>query len=104
MEEAIIIILFLAFLVADCLYCKYYHRYHMCKDDSEKLKDAVEHALREILYWREFTVTHPRHGVYFVNVRLYRIGEVPLKRFASEDDDYARMCAYEMHEKLNETI
>lgn len=105
MEKAIIIILFVAFILADYLYGKYYYRWRRCKDDCEKLKDIVEHARRKPHYFdREFTVTHPRHGVYFVNVRLYGIGEVSLKKFESEDNDYARLCAYEMYDKLNETI
>lgn len=106
MMITIIIILF-ALLIGAFLWGAYYYDWHRAyKFDVEMSKARVKRiralvGREDILY--VYSVRE-RHGAFYVVMFDFETGCIPIKRFYDEDASYARRCAEELCDKLNEKI
>lgn len=104
--EATIIILTALLVVASLWGGRYYKWYRDNKFDlgmsQARLTRINALVNREDI--RYVYSVKPHNEAYYVVMFDWETGNIPIKRFCDEDKSYARRCAEELCDKLNEKI
>lgn len=102
--KTLVIILTISFVVTLCWgmsYRKWYrkHKYTAIKAQARLVRiNAICHCLSPNYVYS----VREHDGGYYVQMFNMLTGDIPIKRFYDKDKEYARRCAEELCEKLNE--
>lgn len=101
-----IIILFVALIIA-LLWGAYYFRWYHNNKDAAYMSEVRLKRIKALICREDFRYVYSvreRNGAYYVLMFDFEIGSIPVKRFYDEDKDYARLCAEELCDELNQSI
>lgn len=101
------IITLFALLIGVILWGAHYYLWHRAHKSEVEMSQARRerlHALtcREDIHY--IYSVRPHNEAYYVVMFDWVVGNIPIKRFYDEDKGYARRCAEELCDMLNERI
>lgn len=104
--EIVIIILAISLIAAmlwGASYRKWFLDHRGAVEMSQNRRDRINAICNREVFRYIYSIKEHR-GAYYVIMFDWPTGNVPIKRFQDNDKDYARRCAEELCEKLNESI